>query len=127
MRTEGTNGMTLYENKENMKKKYLVTINDRVKMAMYDNYYVTGDFIKDSVDSEDLTLNIFWEVKQQNKILHQIETNLVKKCLEMIEEIDEKKDDHKTFYEQFVECMRLGIHEKLRLHLHGSRTTTERR
>ena len=33
------------------------------------------------------------------------------KCLEMFTEIAELNNDHKKFYEQFVKCMKLGIHE----------------
>ena len=106
MRTKDTNKV-----KESTKTNYLATTTDRTKVAMYDNCYATGYFIKDTVDSEDLTLNISGVVEQQNKTLHQIETNLVKKYLEMLEETDEKKEDHKTFYEQIVEYMRFGIHE----------------
>ena len=33
------------------------------------------------------------------------------KCLEMFTEIAELNDDHKKFYEKFIKCMKLGIHE----------------
>ena len=63
------------------------------------------------VDSDDLPLNISREMLQHSAILKVIRKNLIKKSLQLFQELQEDKETYNKFYEEFNKNLKMGIME----------------
>ncbi len=64
-------------------------------------------FVQGVVDAPDLNLNVSREILQQDRLVRNIQKNLVKKILETIKGLSE--EDFSTFWAQFGEMLKTGV------------------
>jgi molecular chaperone HtpG len=95
--------------KRNMKlhvKKVLITDNCK---DLYPEYF---NFIHGVVDSQDLPLNASRELLQQSKIIKQMNKILVKKTIEMLNDLATNEEkEYDIFYDAFGKNIKFAIHE----------------
>lgn len=68
-------------------------------------------FVRGVVDSNDIQLNVSREILQQSRVLSQIKNIIIKKSIELMNEIAEDEDKFKKFYEHYDKMIKLGVHE----------------
>ena len=73
-------------------------------------------FVRGVVDSDDLPLNVSREMLQQNGVMKLIKRALVKKVIEMMQDLSTHEDTSKwnTFYDNFNTNIKLGAHQDLK-------------
>jgi molecular chaperone HtpG len=65
-------------------------------------------FVKGVVDASDLNLNISREILQQDRLVLNIQKNLVKKIFELLEGLE--KEQYETFYKEFGAVLKEGLY-----------------
>ena len=69
-------------------------------------------FIKGVIDSDNIPLNVSREMLQHSSTLQSIETNFVKKAIELFDNISDDDDKMRIFYNNYAKNIKLGINKK---------------
>lgn len=70
------------------------------------------EFIKGIVDTSDIELNVSRQTVQNTSKLTKICNQLIKKTIDMLEELYEDEEKYNKFYKQFADSIKNGIHEE---------------
>lgn len=87
-------------------KNVLITADHR------DLYPKWMEFVKGIVDTSDIELNVSRQTIQNNAKLRKISNQLVKKVIEMMEELASDTEKYAQFYKEFSCSIKNGIHEE---------------
>jgi molecular chaperone HtpG len=69
-------------------------------------------FIKGVIDSDDIPLNVSREMLQHSSTLKSIETNVIKKAIELFDNIADDDNKMHIFYNNYAKNIKLGINKK---------------
>lgn len=69
-------------------------------------------FVKGVIDCRDLSLNVSREILQKSRTMKVIKNNIMKKSMELFEELAEDPEKYKKFYEAFGNNLKLGVYEE---------------
>jgi len=90
----------------------LYTKNVLITADHKDLYPKWMEFIKGIVETSDIELNVSRQTIQESPKLKKIHNQLIKKVIEMIEELSTDKKKYLQFYKEFSCSLKNGIHEE---------------
>ena len=102
----------LFEPSKRGQSLKLYTKNVLITADHKDLYPKWMEFVKGIVDTSDIELNVSRQTVQNTKKLRKIYNQLVKKVIEMIEELADDTEKYNKFYKEFSCSLKNGTHEE---------------
>lgn len=102
----------LFEPSKRGQSLKLYTKNVMITADHRDLYPKWMEFVKGIVDTSDIELNVSRQTIQNNSKLRKISNQLVKKVIEMMEELVKEPEKYAQFYKEFSCSIKNGIHEE---------------
>ncbi len=102
----------LFEPSKRGQSLKLYTKNVLITADHKDLYPRWMEFVKGVIETSDIELNVSRQTVQNTKKLRKIYNQLVKKVIEMIEEIAQDEEQYKTFYKEFSCSIKNGVNEE---------------
>jgi len=102
----------LFEPSKRGQSLKLYTKNVLITADHKDLYPKWMEFVKGIVDTSDIELNVSRQTIQNNSKLRKISNQLVKKVIEMMEELVADPEKYAQFYKEFSCSIKNGIHEE---------------
>lgn len=102
----------LFEPSKRGQSLKLYTKNVLITADHKDLYPKWMEFVKGIVDTSDIELNVSRQTVQNTKKLRKIYNQLVKKVVEMLEELAKDENKYLQFYREFSCSLKNGIHEE---------------
>ena len=108
----------LFEPSKRGQSLKLYTKNVLITADHKDLYPKWMEFVKGIIDTSDIELNVSRQTVQNTRKLRKIYNQLIKKVIEMIEELALDESKYLQFYKEFACSLKNGIHEEFSREVH---------